>query len=146
MENKLNASASELIQALETMGVTIQEGAVFEEKKEEYYFTADKIVKDGKMYDGSIQCEYTIDGMISHLTNNIVEYEEYKSFPIISEKEAFNILQKGYFLGVRDKDYEVLEVTLDYELDTKGYYQPVYVFSVLWDEIESTINIPAIRK
>ena len=146
MENKSNASASELIQALEKMGVTIPEGAVFEEKKEEYYFTADKIVKDGKMYDGSIQCEYTTDGMISHLTNNIVEYEEYKSFPIISEKEAFNILQKGYFLGVRDKDYEVLEVTLDYELDTKGYYQPVYVFSVLWDEIESTINIPAIRK
>lgn len=146
MENKSNASVSELIQALEKMGVTIPEGAVFEEKKEEYYFTADKIVKDGKMYDGSIQCEYTTDGMISHLTNNIVEYEEYKSFPIISEKEAFNILQKGYFLGVRDKDYEVLEVTLDYELDTKGYYQPVYVFSVLWDEIESTINIPAIRK
>ena len=146
MENKSNASASELIQALEKMGVTIPEGAVFEEKKEEYYFTADKIVKDGKMYDGSIQCEYTTDGMTSHLTNNIVEYEEYKSFPIISEKEAFNILQKGYFLGVRDKDYEVLEVTLDYELDTKGYYQPVYVFSVLWDEIESTINIPAIRK
>lgn len=146
IENKSNASASELIQALEKMGVTIPEGAVFEEKKEEYYFTADKIVKDGKMYDGSIQCEYTTDGMISHLTNNIVEYEEYKSFPIISEKEAFNILQKGYFLGVRDKDYEVLEVTLDYELDTKGYYQPVYVFSVLWDEIESTINIPAIRK
>ena len=146
MENKSNASVSELIQALEKMGVTIPEGAVFEEKKEEYYFTADKIVKDGKMYDGSIQCEYTTDGMISHLTNNIVEYEEYKSFPIISEKEAFNILQKGYFLGVRDKNYEVLEVTLDYELDTKGYYQPVYVFSVLWDEIESTINIPAIRK
>jgi hypothetical protein len=84
--------------------------------------------------------------MISHLTNSIIEYEEYKSFPIISEKEAFDRLEEGYFLGVSDKDYEVLEVTLDYELDTKGYYQPVYVFSVLWDEIESTINIPAIRK
>ena len=146
MENKSNASESELIQVLEKMCVTIPKGAVFEEKKEEYSFTADKIVKDGKMYDGSIQCEYTTDGMISHLTNNIIEYEEYKSFPIISEKEAFNILQKGYFLGVSDKDYEVLEVTLDYELDTKGFYQPVFVFSVLWDEIESTINIPAIRK
>ena len=146
MENKSNASESELIQVLEKMGVTIPKGAIFKEKKEEYYFTADKIVKDGKMYDGSIQCEYTTDGMISHLTNNIIEYEEYKSFPIISEKGAFNILQKGYFLGVSDKDYEVLEVTLDYELDTKGFYQPVFVFSVLWDEIESTINIPAIRK
>ena len=146
MENKSNASDSELIQALEKMGVMIPKGAVFEEKKEEYYFTADKIVKDGKMYDGSIRCEYTTDGMISHLTNSIIEYEEHKSFPIISEKEAFNILQKGYFLGVSDTDYEVLEVTLDYELDTKGFYQPVYVFSVLWDEIESTINIPAIQE
>ena len=146
MENKSNASESELIQALEKMVVTIPKGAIFEEKKEEYYFTADKIVKDGKMYDGSIQCEYTTDGMITHLTNSIIEYEEYKSFPIISEKEAFDRLEKGYFLGVDGKDYEVLGATLEYELDTKGFYQPVYVFNVLWDDIESTINIPAIRK
>ena len=146
MENKSNASESELIQALEKMGVTNPKGAILEEKKEEYYFTADKIVKDGKMYDGSIRCEYTTDGMISHLTNSIIEYEEYKSFPIISEKEAFDRLEKGYFLGVDGKDYEVLGVTLNYELDTKGFYHPVYVFSVLWDEIESTINIPAIQK
>ena len=80
------------------------------------------------------------------LQQSIIEYEEYKSFPIISEKEAFDRLEEGYFLGVSDKDYEVLEVTLDYELDTKGFYQPVYAFSVLWDDIESTINMPAIRK
>ena len=146
MENKSNVSEGELIQALEKMGVMIPKGAVFEEKKEEYYFTADKIVKDGKMYDGSIHCEYTTDGMISHLTNSIIEYEEYKSFPIISEKEAFDRLKEGYFCWYGSNDLEVLEVELSYELDTKGYYQPVYVFSVLWDEIESTINIPAIRK
>ena len=146
MENKSNASESELIQALEKMGVTIPEGAVFEEKKEEYYFTADKIVKEGKMYDGSIQCEYTTDGMISHLTNNIIEYKEYKSFPIISEKEAFDRLKEGYFRWYGSNDLEVLEVELSYELDTKGFYQPVYTFSVSWDDIEHTINIPAIRK
>ncbi|MEE0884264.1 MAG: VanZ family protein, partial [Faecalimonas sp.] len=146
MENKSNASESELIQVLEKMGVTIPKGAVFEEKKEEYYFTADKIVKDGKMYDGSIQCEYTTDGMISHLTNNIIEYEEYKSFPIISEKEAFDRLEAGYFFGIGDRNLEVLAVELDYELDTKGFYQPVYAFSVMWDDLEGTINIPAIKK
>lgn len=146
MENKSNAFEDELIQALEKMGVTIPEGAVFEQKEEQYLFTADKIIKGGKMYDGSIQCEYTTDGMISHLTNSIIEYEEYKSFPIISEKEAFDRLEKGYFLVVGDKDFEVLGVALDYELDTKGFYQPVYVFSVMWDDIEQTINIPAIRK
>ena len=146
MENKSNASASELIQALEKMGVTIPEGAVFEEKKEEYYFTADKIVKDEKMYDGSIQCEYTTDGMISHLTNNIIEYEEYKSFPIISEKEAFDRLKEGYFRWYGSNDLEVLKVELSYELDTKGFYQPVYAFSVVWDDLEGTINVPAIKK
>lgn len=144
--NKLDASEDEIILALEKMGVTIPEGAVFEQKSGRYQFTVDKIVKEEKMYDGSIQCEYTTDGMISSLTNAVIEYEEYKSFPIISEKGAFDRLQKGYFLGVDGKDYEVLGVTLDYELDTKGFYQPVYAFSVLWDDIESTINIPAIRK
>ncbi|MBQ8559333.1 MAG: VanZ family protein [Tyzzerella sp.] len=146
MENKSNASEDELIQALEKMGVTIPKGAVFEEKKEEYYFTADKIVKDGKMYDGSIRCEYTTDGVISHLTNNIIEYEEYKSFPIISEKEAFDRLKEGYFRWYGSNDLEVLGVELSYELDTKGFYQPVYAFSVMWDDTEGTINIPAIKK
>ena len=146
MENKSNVSEGELIQVLEKMGVTIPKGAVFEEKKEEYYFTADKIVKDGKMYDGSIQCEYTTDGMISHLTNNIIEYEEYKSFPIISEKEAFDRLKEGYFRWYGSNDLEVLKVELSYELDTKGFYQPVYAFSVVWDDLEGTINVPAIKK
>ena len=144
--NKLDASEDEIILALEKLGVSIPEGAVFEEKAEQYFFTVDRIVKDGKMYDGTIQCEYTTDGMISHLTNSVVEYEEYKTFPIISEKEAFDRLQKGYFLSVDDREFEVLEVVLDYELDTKGFYQPVYTFSVSWDDIEHTINIPAIRK
>ena len=145
-ENRMDASEDEIIVALEKMGVTIPDGAVFEQKDEQYLFIADKVVKDEKMYDGSIRCEYTTDGVISYLINSVIEYEEYKSFPIISEKEAVDRLQKGYFLGVDDKDYEVLGVTLEYELDTKGFYQPVYVFSVLWDDIESTINIPAIRK
>ena len=146
MENKSNASEGELIQALKKMGVTIPKGTVFEEKKEEYYFTADKIVKDGKMYDGSIRCEYTTDGVISHLINSIIEYEEYKSFPIISEKEAFDRLKEGYFRWYVSNDLEVLEVELSYELDTKGFYQPVYTFSVSWDDLAGTINIPAIKK
>ena len=98
------------------------------------------------MYDGSIQCEYTADGMISHLTNNIIEYEEYKSFSIISEKEAFDRLKEGYFRWYGSNDLEVLGVELSYELDTKGFYQPIYAFSVVWDDLEGTINIPAIKK
>ena len=144
--NKLDATESELLQALENMGVTIPEGSVFEQKSGQYQFTADKIVQDGKMYDGSIRCEYTTDGMISSLINTVIEYEEYKSFTIISEKEAFDRLKKGYFFGIGDRNLEVLEVELDYELDTKGFYQPVYVFGVMWDDIEGTINIPAIKK
>ena len=145
-EIKLNATESELIQALEKMGVIIPEGAVFEHETSLYQFTVDKIVKDGKMYDGSIRCEYTTDGMISELMNSVIEYEEYKSFPIISEKEAFDRLEKGCFLGVADEEFKVLGVTLDYELDTKGFYQPVYVFNVVRDDIEDVISIAAIRK
>ena len=144
--NKLDATESELLLALEKMGVTIPEGAVFEQKDEQYLFKTDKLVKDGKMYDGSIRCEYTTDGVISYLTNSIIEYEEYKSFPIISEKEAFDRLEAGYFLWYGSKDLKILGVELSYELDTKGFYQPVYAFRVMWDDLEGTINIPAIKK
>jgi glycopeptide antibiotics resistance protein len=145
-ENKLNATESELLQALENMGVVVPEGSIFESKSGEYQFTVDKIVKDGKMYDGSIRYEYTTDGIISSLINTVIEYEEYKSFPIISEKEAFDRLEAGYFLWYGSNDLEVLGVELSYELDTKGFYQPVYAFSVMWDDLEGTINIPAIKK
>jgi hypothetical protein len=104
---------------------------------------------NGKIYDGKLMCTYYSDGSFGRIENNILQLEAYKEFPIISQKEAYQKLQAGEFLYYREDeevlDIEVLAVELDYILDTKGFYQPVYQFEVIAGEYWTTIMIPAIK-
>ena len=43
-------------------------------------------------------------------------------------------------------DVKVKNVGVDYFTDTKGYYQPVYVFNVDMNGEETQIDIPALKK
>ena len=44
------------------------------------------------------------------------------------------------------KKVDINACTLSYEIDSKGFYQPVYVFQIQFDEIEIplSVKIPAI--
>lgn len=68
---------------------------------------------------------------------------------ILTEKEAYGMIEKGYFY---DSGYDKLEsirvIGLQKNMleDSKGYYQPIYEFQVvLNEEEESVIKIPALR-
>ena len=148
VKEKLDADEEEIRSALNAMGIELPAGAVFETSEEvPYKFIVDKIVDGGKMYDGSVTCSYTEDGVISDLNYNVIEFEEYKEFPIISEKEAFEMLKQGKFhsLYADENVIEVWGVALNYELDTKGFYQPVYIFEVILNGEENSICIPAVK-
>lgn len=147
-KEKTDASEEDIRTALGEMGVDLPEDAVFETLEEQgYIFTVNKIVDGNKMYDGTVTCGYTEDGVISHLNYNVVEFEEYKDFSIISEKEAYEKLEQGMFHSQYkdENEVEVLGIELDYEMDTKGFYQPVYVFEVKLNGNETNIYIPAIK-
>ena len=47
---------------------------------------------------------------------------------------------------LKPKNITVLSCELEYQVDTKGYYQPVYMFKVMYDGIadEMRIMIPAL--
>lgn len=149
-EVEMNAKASEeeIRDALEAFRVGIPEEAVFENSGVgNYAFYVDKILIDDLLYDGNIMCRYTENQVISDFSNRMIAYEPYKDFAIISEKEAFEKLQNGKFnWGNSDAmEMEVNGVALDYETDSKGFYQPVYAFEVEIAGEEYTINIPAIK-
>lgn len=147
-KEKTDAGEEDIRSALKKMGIEVSEGAVFENSEEQgYTFTVDKIVDGNKMYDGTVTCSYTEDGVISSLNYNVVEFEEYKEFSIISEKEAYGKLEQGMFHSqyTDENVIEVLGIKLDYEMDTKGFYQPIYVFEVMLNGNEADIYIPAIR-
>ena len=39
------------------------------------------------------------------------------------------------------KNVTVLSCKLEYQVDTKGYYQPVYMFKVMYDGVEDEMRI-----
>ena len=88
------------------------------------------------------------DGTIRTLANGITVYRPAAEVPIISEKEAFERMAGGYFRiyqeGDRISSLEVNRVRLDYRRDTKGYYQPVYLFSTRANEVGTTVMIPCL--
>ena len=63
---------------------------------------------------------------------------------VISEEEAYDQILDGKFHWYGEEPGELIlgDVSLVYQIDSKGFYQPVYSFQVSGDT-ESTILIPA---
>lgn len=147
---KEDASETEIREALEKMGVYVPKEVSFDKGNEgEYIFSADKLKLDGKMYDGYIRCTYFEDETIGSVNYELLTPDEYKMVEIMSEAEAYEQIREGNFSYFRAGD-EVLEieltgVRLNYELDTKGFYQPVYLFEGMANGYETQIVIPAIK-
>lgn len=150
-ELKKNTAAdeAEIREALEDMGILVPEGAVFQydDENQVYRFTANGYVIDHKLYQGDITCEYSENGTILDLNYGICEYKEYKEFTIISEQDAFEKVKEGMFQCVQTDSCDVWieNVSLGYHTDSKGFYQPVYLFQGTVNGEDAVINIPAIE-
>lgn len=149
LQIKKNASEEELRKAFAMYGISISEEAVFswDGETEEYCFTEDRKFEDTKWEKGEIRGIYYENGCFSEIQNTVVTYEFYKEFPIISEEEAYKRLEEGeiQYRGEEKLHVEVLDCTLDYQLDSKGFYQPVYVFDALVNGNEEQVVIAAIE-
>lgn len=144
----VNASEEEIRNALEAMSVYIPEGVIFKNVGDgKYTFTAEQIFDGDKLYNGSITCNYTKNKTFSELSYSIIAFEEYKTFPIISEKKAFEQVQNGKFKYPHSGEIivSVNDVNLEYEVDSKGFYQPVYVFDVNINDFDTAISVSAIK-
>lgn len=147
---KADASWEEICKALLAAGVFVPGGVEFENKGEgTYLITADKLVAEGLMYDGEIECVYYEDGQFGEIDNQMMELKGYKEFEILSEKEAYEDLLEGKFSYWRAND-EVLNirveaVRLGYDLDTKGFYQPIYIFDTDINGWQGKLVVPAIK-
>ena len=98
---------------------------------------------------GTIRVSYLAEGKIKEVEYRVPQAEEVeKAVPIRSPKEAYERLQKGQFSMEDDfaaRTAQILSYTLTYQADSKGFFQPVYAFTVLWDgDQEDTVAIPAI--
>lgn len=144
----IHADEETLLYELNEFGIEMPESAEFAVKEEgSYQWHVDKEMDGDQLIDGNISCEYYSDQTIKILHNNLITYNKVREVAIISGQEAYEKILAGKFnMHTPDDGIESIEihhVELDYLLDTKGYYQPVYAFHSMVDGNETTILIPA---
>ena len=123
--------------ALSHLPVWIPEYAAFAVEGDGWHsFTVNQHIDGAVMVDGVLRCRHAADGTIRKLENKLLSYTYYDTADILSPQEAFAQMRDGkfndggYFERKAPTEIDVLSCEFGYEIDTKGFYQPVYFFDV----------------
>lgn len=128
-------------------GITVPASAEFTYEGEGWHRFDVPMDAGGKnTVGGTLRCRYSSEGFIYVIHNSLVSYAYCAGERIISEAEAFRQLKDGNFYGGvfearSPKKVTVLSCRLEYLVDTKGFYQPVYMFEVMYDGVEDEMRI-----
>ena len=137
-----------LVLSLQEMGITIPATAQFERMDVgQYEWRVNQFETGGQLIDGTLKVAYYQDKTIKSVVNNIITYEKVREIKLKSEQQAYNELLDGKFktYDKNIKEMQIQQVKQAYELDSKGFYQPIYVFSGTINGEEGTISIPGIE-
>lgn len=138
--------------ALAKYRVLIPDCAEFTQEGEGWHsFRVDQYIDGAIMFDGILRIRYAEDGSVRNIENNLLPYTYHDDVKIISSSEAYQRLCAGKFNDGGRLEYEapkeitVINCTLQYQIDTKGFYQPVYSFEVVSEDgqYQYRIQIPA---
>lgn len=147
----VSGAAEETIrEQLAKYGIEPVSQAEFSELEDgQYEFAVRQQAEDGKMSDGTISCALYVDG-VGKITNRLLVCEEYQEYDVLSEQEAYQQICEGKFDGAMYAGEDRLDIRLGkarikYDLDSKGFYQPVYAFAATVNGEPQEIRIPAIR-
>ncbi len=146
---KTGASEEEVRKIFEEYGIDIPQEAAFSEKEGKYTFTVNQLVENGVMLDGEINGELNEENKFLDINYGLKKCKFYKSFQGISEREAYEQICSGKFFYPYGREEELSVLVKDcktvYERDSKGYYQPVYLFSCEINGEESEIKNPILQ-
>ncbi|WP_169733584.1 VanZ family protein [Clostridiisalibacter paucivorans] len=146
----MNIDKDTLLKSLKKYNINLPKESVFKnEDIGRYKWTVEKHIKDQSLIEGVLYCTYYNDNTIKKIHNNIVTYNKVKDVIIKSESEAYKDLKDGKFRYFNSSNniesIDIIKISLDYRLDSKGFYQPIYLFDSIIDEKEYTITIPAMK-
>ena len=126
--------------ALSQCGISIPDHAAFAYEGDGWHsFGLKQAVTETGMYDGQLRCRMNEAGQIGEIEQFLHHYAACGEVSILSEEEALTKLRSGWFqepysFSVNPPAVlQVHGVDLEYRIDTKGFYQPVYVFRVSVD-------------
>ena len=142
-----------VIVALKKYNVKPCDIAEFEQEREDgkklssYRFYVDLNEKNNKLTDGYLTISQSDE--ILNIYNYIYTYKPYGKYKIISQEEAYDKIKAGQFNSYElynIKSILIRSIKLCYQLDSKGYYQPVYRFECTIDGDGRPIFIPALEE
>ncbi|MGL5346026.1 MAG: hypothetical protein ACRDA3_01620, partial [Peptostreptococcaceae bacterium] len=147
---KTGLSIQDISSKLGEFDIKVPEQASFKEDDGGGYIISVDMIKSGQVYlDGDLSCDISEDGTVRGFTNNIIEYKPYKEYEVLSEEEAYNKILNGEFKVYeslpKNLKIEVTDINLKYEVDSKGFYQPVYEINTSINKESEIISIPALR-
>ena len=151
-EASQNFEREQVLEALQPFRLDIPPQARFYPAGEDSLFlTVEKLPGEKGMYDGSVRCRLSPEGTLLELEQYLIFYREYGMASILSPEEALARLERGDFagpewaFGKEPEEYRITGWELQYRVDTKGFYRPVYVFKALADnrEIPEGLLVPA---
>lgn len=129
-----------LEQVLSRYGVTVPPQAELSRQEDgAYLFTLHAGAAEEGIYDGVILLRLDETGEVTELNQLMPCYKEESTVSVRSPREAFRDVQRGWFTGPEwhpgnePESYVVTGCRLDYLLDTKGYYRPVFRFDAQVD-------------
>ena len=144
-----NATKEEVIQALLKLGIEVPEYAEFGQNRMEQYTFSIHMKKEGdKLIDGELRCNYYEDKTVKYVADEIIVYDKIMHKEIMSEQEAYERILEGQFKAYTSEEIKsilVKNVQLEYKLDSKGYYVPIYKFDILLNGKNSCIEMKAIK-
>lgn len=143
-------SLDEVREILEKYDVAVPPEVEFSEGENgRYELSAQMIKSEDALEDGTCSVTIVSGNRIASINNGLILYTKYKDFEIISEKEAYDLLTQGRFLQIYADaitKIEVTDVRLSYEADSKGFYQPVYLFTATFNGTqEGILRVPALQ-
>ena len=138
--------------ALRAYGIYIPDGASFSASDDgTYTFELERSGDGGRA--GYLRAKFVlVDGevRVGNVRDCFCDYVYTGDAGIISSAEAFSRMKKGEFDGGifesnAPKTARIVSCSLSYETDTKGFFQPVWVFGVRLDGKDAfKIEIPAL--
>ena len=148
---KENLSYKDIQNLLSKYNINLPNEAKFEDCKDgNYKITVDMVKSNNNFLDGELNCQISKDNTVYSIKNDIISYEPYKEYDILSLNEAYNKIKNGEFksydLEKESNKIDIIDGKLDYKLDSKGFYQPIYTFNVEVNGSLSEIEIPALKK
>lgn len=131
----------ELRTALRKLGIDVPDAARFiavNEEKGEYAFQADCVVEDGVLTAGGLTCRIAEGGILYEVDNALSVSTLHGDATVISSQEAYDHLCAGRFSWrdvpmfnyLKPNQVRVTACNLKYIADSKGFRQPVYVFTL----------------